>query len=508
MRAGHPGVGPGAAVAAERAPGQGGGRREAGGDEPEVVTRARRLALGNHGTAAGAVVVRAFGVVFVIHREGVDIVQGRAGVQDGGGPRGIRPRVPRIQDVDFRGHVAEQIQQQEVPCPAPGLQRGVRIGREKHRQVPAAGEEVLEPGSEEGTRRVRGAVDGPVALRAEQQPFAVRAQIHVCGHVDLHPRAVAEHGGGLFEETDPVDRKRAFEPRRRIVGHDRHHVVLGDVEKPLGLRQGFPPAQLHAGPGVGRGGPRQVSGGRGDEQGVPVQPGGVALAGRQVEAAVGRVHEAAGLDVELAVAVRVAAVGGERQQRPPVRFARGRAEEVGSVEDPILAFGGGERVDIQEHVPRGRPGPVAVPAGPPPQALGVVPVLPKVVVPLAVLAHHGDPVGGVEDLQDPALELGVIGILEELLGAGVLFTDPGQLLLAVDVLQPDVLVDRFGGGARSRDGCRWLGRARTGDQLLWRSFFHPRTSVRQWQVTRQVMPAAGLPIRWMPWAYREASGRQ
>ena len=56
---------------------------------------------------------------------------------------------------------------------------------------------------------------------------------------------------------------------------------------------------------------------------------------------------------------------------------------------------------------------------------------------------------------------GVLGILQQFLGAGVLLPDPGELFLAVDVLKPDVLVDGFGSGGcvpgRSRQGRKQAG---------------------------------------------------
>ena len=62
-----------------------------------------------------------------------------------------------------------------------------------------------------------------------------------------------------------------------------------------------------------------------------------------------------------------------------------------------------------------------------------------------MLAHHGDPVGGVQHLEDAGLQHGVFHVLQQFLGAGVLFPDPGELSLAVDLLEPDVLVNGFRG---------------------------------------------------------------
>ena len=336
------------------AAGQGAGRGETGGHEPEVVPGPGSLGFGHRCGAVGTVVgvvVRAAGGVLVVDGVGVDVVQRRAGVQHGRGPGGVRPGLLRIEDPDLRGDVAEQVQQQEVPRPAPGLQGGVLVRGEQHGQFPAAGQEGLEAGGEQGARGVGRCADGPVLLRPEQQPFAVRAEVHVHRDVELHPLPVAQHRGGLLEEADPVHGEGPLEARGRVVRHERHHVVFGDFEQPLRRGQGSAAAQLDAGPGVGGRGAGQSLGRGGDQQGVGVEPGGVALRRRQVEAAGRRVHEAAGLDVELAVAVRVAAVGGEGQERPPVRLAVGRAQEAGAVEDPFLAFRRGQGVHIQQDVP-------------------------------------------------------------------------------------------------------------------------------------------------------------
>jgi len=116
-----------------------------------------------------------------------------------------------------------------------------------------------------------------------------------------------------------------------------------------------------------------------------------------------------------------------------------------------------------------------------------------------VLAHHGDPVGGVEDLQDPAFEVGVVGILEELLGARVLFTDPRQLLLFSSTGSGEVPpAGRAPVASPDADG--WSASV---------VVIFPSKNIGAAVASHtEGKPAAGLPIRWMPWAYLEASGRQ
>ncbi|MCY1223153.1 hypothetical protein D9M72_352650 [compost metagenome] len=266
----------------------------------------------------------------------------------------------------------------------------MRIRGEEDDEFPVAGKVVLELRGEQRAGGERRAVDGPVALRPEKQPLAVHAQVHVGGGVDHNPLPVAQHGRALVEEADPVHREGPLVPRSGVMGHQGHHVVFGDVEDPLGRRKRPAAGQLHGGARVGRGGLRHAFRGGGHQQRVPVQPGSIALRCGQVEPTRRGVHERPALDVELPVAVGVPAVGGERQQSQPVRFAGSRTEEVGAVENPLLAFGSRQRVDVQEDVPCGLTGFVALPGRPAPQPLGVLPVTPEVVVPVAVLAHHGD----------------------------------------------------------------------------------------------------------------------
>ncbi|MCY1223152.1 hypothetical protein D9M72_352640 [compost metagenome] len=88
---------------------------EAGGNEPEVVPRAGRLAFRHSHIAAGTVVVMLLvnldAVVLVVNGEGVDIVQRRARVQETGCPGGFSPGPLRIENADLRGHVPQEVQE-------------------------------------------------------------------------------------------------------------------------------------------------------------------------------------------------------------------------------------------------------------------------------------------------------------------------------------------------------------------------------------------------------------
>ena len=193
-----------------------------------------------------------------------------------------------------------------------------------------------------------------------------------------------------------------------------------------------------------------------------IQPGGVALRRREVKTAGGGVHEAAGVDVELAVAVGVAAVGGERQQGPAVRFARrpgggswrrGRPTP-GLRRRPARPHPAG-------HPTRGiRPGSspswcgATAPSGCPGPSRSCSTTR-RACPPWRSGRWSPAPPGS-------ALEGGVVRVLQEVLGAGVLLPDPGQRFLAVDFLQPDVLVrwlrGNRGGVVPGGGGGRWTGR--------------------------------------------------
>ncbi len=322
----------------------------------------------------------------------------------------------------------------------------MRVRSKKHQEIAYPRKVVVELRSEERPGGIGGAVKVPVPLRPEQEPLAVRAEVHVRRSVDLKPGILGADERAAVVEIDVVHGERALETGSGIVRRHGHHVVRRDLEQTGRSFKRPAASQCDRRPGVGGGSPRQVRGRGGDQQRIRVQPRDVPFRRRQVKTAAGRVNKRAGPDVELAVAVRVTAVGGEGKQRETVRFAGGGAQERGAVEYPLHTVGGGEGIHIQQDIPVGGVRQVAFPRRPAPQPLRVRLVLPEVVVPLAALAHHGDPVRGVQHLQDASLQGRVVGVLQEVLGARVLLPDPGQRRLAVDFLQPDVLISGFGGG--------------------------------------------------------------
>ncbi len=197
----------------------------------------------------------------------------------------------------------------------------------------------------------------------------------------------------------------------------------------------------------------------GDDPAVGAQPVGVLLAHRQLQAAL---HELAGLGVELADLDRVAAAVGQVHQA--VAFSRAQAG--GALEEPALALGLGQGVEVDQGGPLRAVGAVAGQRRVPPQAVGVGGVLPQVVDPVAAQFGHGDAVLGGEELQRLLAEGLVVRVgLQPAGGAVVLLLHPGQGLGAVDVLQPleRIVARRLGEG---RDGCGAGQQGRKGDDAF------------------------------------------
>jgi len=127
-------------------------------------------------------------------------------------------------------------------------------------------------------------------------------------------------------------------------------------------------------------------------------------------------------------------------------------ECVGTAPDPVLAFGRGERVEIENGLPGRLRLAVFGERGAPPQAALVGFVLPEVVDVLAAPRDVRDAVFRVQDLQKALARGCVLGArLQQLLRACVLVAHPGERTIALDVFEPEegVVVDR---GVNSRGG--------------------------------------------------------
>ena len=118
--------------------------------------------------------------------------------------------------------------------------------------------------------------------------------------------------------------------------------------------------------------------------------------------------------------------------------ARGR--DIGAGPYPVLAVRGGQRVDIDHHIPLGRGGAVALQRGAPPQATRVGGVAPEVVQILAAAPHVRNAGIGVEHLQRLGAHL-LEPLVAEFVGCRfVVLPHPVQRVGTGDVFEPQVRV--------------------------------------------------------------------
>jgi hypothetical protein len=117
-------------------------------------------------------------------------------------------------------------------------------------------------------------------------------------------------------------------------------------------------------------------------------------------------------------------------------------DDVGSGPHPVLAVGARQFVHVDDDVPVGIGGAVAVQGGSAPQPPGVGGVAPEVVEVVAAAADVGDAGVGVEHLECLGAHALEVRIVETGDGGVVTRTNPRQGVLAVDVLQPQVRVLR------------------------------------------------------------------
>ena len=118
-------------------------------------------------------------------------------------------------------------------------------------------------------------------------------------------------------------------------------------------------------------------------------------------------------------------------------------DDVGAGPHPVLVIGVSKLIDVDQHVPVRAVAAVAVQRGAPPQPARVGGIAPEVVQIVAATAHVGNPGVGVEYLERfgaHALELLAGELGQRRLVAGA---HPVQRLLAEDVFQPQIGVDRL-----------------------------------------------------------------
>jgi hypothetical protein len=130
--------------------------------------------------------------------------------------------------------------------------------------------------------------------------------------------------------------------------------------------------------------------GAAEQHRVGIEPAHPALGFREHEAVL---HESPAREIELAQHHGVAAAARETQDRTIVR-ARPRR---GTAPDPVLAFGHGQGVDIEQDLPRRLVEAKALERGAPPQAAWVLGVEPEIVEPRSAPHDQRELVGPVED---------------------------------------------------------------------------------------------------------------
>ena len=188
-----------------------------------------------------------------------------------------------------------------------------------------------------------------------------------------------------------------------------------------------------------------------------------------MEAAVGRVDEGEGVEVEFPGDIGVRAAVGQVDQGAAARQRPG-AQHGGAVPHPGHALRRPEGVEVEQDLPlrgpgvrprigagggvgSGGAGAVGLPGGAPPQAARVVGVGPEVVEAAGGQGDAGDLVGGVEDLLDrPPHRLEALAAAVGAQGLGVAGLDPGQGLGALDLVEPGGDRRQAGAGPRS---LRW-----------------------------------------------------
>ena len=274
----------------------------------------------------------------------------------------------------------------------------------------------------------------PVAADLKQQRVAQETGGAVVGDVQRHEFVVVQQEGLAVEEVGPAAEQRSLEARRRVHADGAPNVVgLGlEHRHRVGQRRAAPPALDDA--RVARSGERTGAEVGGDVQRVGGYPFDIRLGLRQCEA-IG--DEGLGNAVELALDRRVGTAARERDHRVAVRRAQARR----AAPDPVLAFGGGQRVEVEHDLPGRLRLAVFGQRGAPPQATRLGGVLPQVVEPRPAPRDGRDAVSRVQHFEQFGPQRRVFGLrLQQRLRLGVALAHPGQRTVAVDLFEPEKFV--------------------------------------------------------------------
>ncbi len=176
-------------------------------------------------------------------------------------------------------------------------------------------------------------------------------------------------------------------------------------------------------------------------KGILVDPGHGLLAFGQDEAAF---HKGPRRHVEFADNRGVGAAVGQGDEAVGLV---GR-QAVAALEDPVLALGLRQRVDVEDRCPHRLAGAIAGPGGAAPHPLRMLGILPEIVDhAVAGEGRHGDAVVVLQDLQRGRLVLGKAGIGGQARqGLVVMRLDPIHGLVAIDLIEIGPRIGRAGGG--------------------------------------------------------------
>ena len=360
--------------------------------------------------------------------------------------------------LELADHVVVQVDEHVAARGRDAGQRA-RLGRlEQRLEAPLAAPEGGEVGGQQrafGEYPLAGAV---VAAQLEQQRVAghagavQEADARVVGHVEAHQLLAFEQEGFLVVEVQRAHDQGALETGR-VVDAGADPGVFGaafEDRRRIGQRRAALPALQHARVArIGHGAGAEVGA---DDQRVGVDPGHVRLRLRQREAAV---DEALGHGVELADHLGVGAAARQRDQAAAVVGP----QALGAAPDPVLLLRRAQRVEIDHRLPL-RLGPAVFgQRGAAPQAALVIGVLPEVVEPLAAARDHGDAVARVQHFEQAFARGRVVLARGDLFQRlGIALAHPGERLVALHVLQPEVGVVGGGGVGGHGEGGKGGGR--------------------------------------------------
>ena len=289
-------------------------------------------------------------------------------------------------------------------------------------------------GGQQRARGVGGATDIPVGAQLDQDPIAVQRHTGVGGRVDASQLRAAQLIELVVPEVDGASQHGSLEARCAIHRHEGADVGAVHLEHRLrvGQRCAAAPALDH--PRIAGFGQRVGAEVGAHQHGVRVGPGYLRLGLWQREPAG---NEFACLHVEFTPDGRVRATRGQDDQRSrQIGF-----KDVGAAPHPFLIVGSSaEFIDIDQHIPLGGVGAVAVQRGASPQPAGVGGVTPEVVEVFAAAGHIGNAGIGVEHLECLGTHLFEQLPAELRQRRIVVGAHPIQRLVVGDFLEPQVRV--------------------------------------------------------------------